>query len=116
MPSMTALHKGDVVLVPFEFTDRSGTKFRPAVVITSDEYQRTSPDLLLAAVTGNVNALPHPGDHALSDWERAGLRRPSLVQMKVTTVEQGVIQQKLGRLSKRDLQAVEQGLRVALGL
>ncbi len=113
---MTVYNKGDVVLVPFDFTDGSGTKMRPAVVVSDDSYNRGSPDVLLASITSNLNATPHPGDHLVKDWKRAGLLKPSLAQTKLATMESSFIGRKLGSLSARDLQAVENGLRLALGL
>jgi mRNA-degrading endonuclease toxin of MazEF toxin-antitoxin module len=80
--SMTTWRKGDVVLVPIGFTDQSGAKRRPAVVISSDPYNTQSPDVMIASITGNLQAVRHPGDHLLHHWREAGLLRPSLVQAK----------------------------------
>jgi mRNA interferase MazF len=113
---MTNFRSGDVVLVRIEFTDQSGGKWRPAVVVSSDRYNDESPDLLIVSVTGNLRALPHPGDYRIRDWQAAGLLRPSLAQAKVATVEASIIGRKLGSLSQRDLRAVKRGLREALAL
>jgi mRNA interferase MazF len=40
---MTACDFGDVLLVPFPFTDETGAKQRPAVVVNSARYQRERP-------------------------------------------------------------------------
>ena len=64
---MTAYRRGDVVLVPFDFTDRSGSKWRPAVIVSGQRYNRQTPDVLIASITGNLRAMPHPGDHRLGD-------------------------------------------------
>lgn len=45
---------GDVLLVPFPFTDQTTTKQRPAVVVSSDAYHRERPDLIILAVTSQV--------------------------------------------------------------
>ena len=57
-----ALQRGDVVLVPFPFSDLSATKVRPAVVVSSPLYHATEPDLMLAALTSNVAAATGPLD------------------------------------------------------
>jgi mRNA interferase MazF len=113
---MTSYRRGDVVLVPFDFTDRSGTKWRPAVVVSGERYNATSPDVLIASITGNLAARPHIGDHRLEEWQAAGLLRPSLAQCKIATIEASMIGRRLGRLTERDLAAVSAGLRSALGL
>ena len=43
-------HFGDVILVPFPFTDQTTTKKRPAVVVSSEVYHRERPDLILMAI------------------------------------------------------------------
>ncbi len=53
-PPTTLYEYGDVVLVPFPFTDQSAAKQRPAVIISSNEYQRELPDVLLMAVTSRA--------------------------------------------------------------
>ena len=50
----TCCEFGDVVLVPFPFTDQSTTKKRPAVVVSSDRYHRERQDLIILAVTSQV--------------------------------------------------------------
>ena len=54
MPTTTGYEFGDIVLVPFPFTDQSTSKQRPAVVISSAAYQRERPDLIILAVTSQV--------------------------------------------------------------
>lgn len=51
MPPTTIYSFGDLVLVPFPFTDQSGFKKRPAVIISSAMYQGARRDLILMAVT-----------------------------------------------------------------
>jgi mRNA interferase MazF len=42
---------GEVVLVPFPFTDQSGTKKRPAVIVSGDGYNTSRRDILIMAIT-----------------------------------------------------------------
>ena len=41
---------GDVVLVPFPFTDQSGTKNRPAVVVSSHGHNASRRDIVIMAI------------------------------------------------------------------
>lgn len=113
---MTTWRRGDVVLVPIGFTDRSGIKLRPAVIVSSDQSNRESPDVMIASITGHLQAVHHPGDHVPRQWKAASLLRPSLVQAKLATVETSILGRRLGSLSPDDLAAFDRGLREVLGL
>ena len=54
MPNTTAYSFGDVVLVPFPFTDHTASKKRPAVVVSADPYHQRRADVTLMAVTSQV--------------------------------------------------------------
>ena len=51
MPSTTRYKRGDVVLVPFPFTDLSSSKRRPALVISPDALNDQMEDVVVAALT-----------------------------------------------------------------
>jgi len=48
---MTAYKRGDVVLVPFPFSNQTDAKKRPAVIISSDAYNNISSDIVIMAIT-----------------------------------------------------------------
>lgn len=54
MPSMISYKQGDVLLVPFPFTDQSGQKQRPAVVVSGNAYNQVHPDLIMAPITSQI--------------------------------------------------------------
>jgi mRNA interferase MazF len=49
---------GNVVLVPFPFTDQTASKQRPAVVVSSRAYGQERPDLLMMAITSQLHPSP----------------------------------------------------------
>lgn len=49
---MSFYSRGDIVLIPFPFTDLSGNKVRPAIVISNAKVNKTS-DLILAQITSD---------------------------------------------------------------
>lgn len=111
-----AFQRGDVVLLPFPFSDLTTTKTRPAVVVSSDLYHDNRPDLLVAYVSSQLSQLREPTDHLLADWQAAGLLRPSFVRAKIATIEPTLVVHAVGTLSATDLEMVDQKLRSALGL
>ncbi len=51
---MTHYNRGDVVLVPFPFSDQTTAKKRPAVIISSNTYNDTSRDIVIMAITSQA--------------------------------------------------------------
>ena len=45
---------GEVVLVPFPFTDQLGSKKRPAIVVSSSSHGANRRDIVIMAITGQV--------------------------------------------------------------
>ena len=69
------MQPGDVVTV--EFPGVTGVKRRPAVIVSTNMYHRSRPDVILALLTGQVGDATAPTDYTLQDWAQAGLHRPS---------------------------------------
>ena len=53
---------GDVVLVPFPFTNQTESKKRPAIVVSSRAYNSVKPDLVVMAVTSQLRPSPEFGE------------------------------------------------------
>ena len=45
---------GDVVLVPFSFTNQTASKKRPAVVVSNRAYNSARPDLVVMPITSQL--------------------------------------------------------------
>ena len=98
---MTTYKQGDVVLAPFPFTDQSGVKQRPAVVLSGFTYNRSHPDLILAPITSQITN--SADEVTLTDWKSAGLLKPSVVKPLLSSFETTLIRRPLGKLSESDL-------------
>ena len=112
---MTGYEFGDLVLVPFPFTDQSAIKRRPAVVVSSAAYHRTRPDLLIMAVTSQQPSTLSVGEVQIQDWQGAGLLKPSVLKPVLTTIDPVLVLKKLGRLMSTDQAALRQALTTILG-
>ena len=71
---------GEVVLVPFPFTDQSGVKKRPAVIVSSASYNANRRDLIIMAITSQVRQPLGFGEALVSDWQTAGLIKPLVLK------------------------------------
>lgn len=112
---MTGYEFGDVVLVPFPFTDQSAVKRRPAIVISSAAYHRARPDLLIMAVTSQQTSTLSVGEVQVQDWQGAGLLKPSVLKPVLPTIDPALVLKRLGRLTPNDQAALRQVLTAILG-
>jgi mRNA interferase MazF len=100
-PDMQTYKPGDVVVVPFPFSDQNATKRRPALVCSSAAFNTTSRHLVLAMITTAAHA-KWPGDVNIQDLKRTGLPVPSLVRWKLFTLDSSLVLRRSGALSTRD--------------
>ncbi len=71
---------GDIMLVPFPFTDQTKTKKRPAVIVSSNAYNQNRPDIVIMAVTSQSHGSGYFGDIRIQKWQQASLLKPSLLR------------------------------------
>lgn len=103
---MTAYKSGEVLLVPFPFTDLTDAKQRPAVVLSSSHFNQIHQDVIIAAITSHLTRATIKDDYQLTAVEQvsAGLPKPSIVKLgKVTTLDQRLIRRRLGRLPPKSM-------------
>ena len=115
MPPTTHFEFGDIVLVPFPFTDQSGSKKRPAVIVSSAAYHQARHDVLIMAVTSQLRPSGSFGETMVQHWQAAGLLKPSAIKPVITTIEQSLVIRNLGRLNDADLSALKSTLVSIIG-
>ena len=112
---MTPSEFGDIILVPFPFTDQTTSKKRPAVVISSAAYNTERPDLIIMAVTSQIKPTAIIGEVIVQGWQEVGLLKPSAIKPVITTIEKTLVIKTMGRLSEDDQKAMQQSLKAILG-
>jgi len=112
---MTRYSFGDVVLVPFPFTDLRDIKNRPAVVVSAAAFHREQANVILITVSSKRDALGGIGTMELTSWQQAGLAKPSIVRPVLITLSTGRVLRKLGKLSVQDETALRALLPALLG-
>lgn len=112
---MTSFEFGDIVYVAFPFTDQSSEKKRPAVVVSSESYNRVKSDLIIMALTSRIHVAPGLGEALVDDWREAGLPKPSMLKPVLATIEKDMVRKRLGRLSAADTATARGMLRTIIG-
>jgi mRNA interferase MazF len=112
---MTNYNFGDVVLVPFPFTNQARTKKRPAVVVSKTVYNSSHPDVVLAAITSQIRKPLKIDEVEIIEWQNSGLLKPSVIKPVFTTIEKKLISRRLGRLEFSDANNLRKILQLILG-
>ena len=76
--------------MPFVFSEETGRKIRPVLVISAARYNRNRQDLVVAAITSNVRRRLF-GDYVVAEWASAGLLLPSVVTGILRTIKQTMV-------------------------
>lgn len=99
----------DVVVVPFPFTERPASKRRPALVVSEAHFNQQHGHLVLAMIT-TAGQTAWPSDIVIADIAAAGLPAPSVVRLKLFTLDESLIARRIGELARRDAAAVASAL------
>jgi len=89
------MNKGDIVLIPFPFTDLSGNKNRPAIIlIVSDE------DVTVCFITTQLKWQTEY-DIPIKPSDLNGIKKISLIRLnKLATIDKGLIIGRIGVLDR----------------
>jgi mRNA interferase MazF len=113
------MHKqGTIVLVPFPFTDLSGDKVRPALILNDKHYGN---DVLVCFISSMVSQRRSPYEILVStdqdDFLHTGLKVTSTIRVnKIATLDTRVIIGKLGVIDRTTMATVKKILKVYLGV
>jgi mRNA interferase MazF len=110
--TMPSFSKNDVVLVAYPFSDRSGVKVRPAVVVSGEHRSR---DVFVVPLTSKTDRMIE-GEFSLADWHGAGLNVASVVKRGLYTIHESLVIKMVGRLGTDDARQINAALRQWLGL
>ena len=93
-----SLHKGDLVLLPFPFTDLSATKVRPAIVLWTNQI-----DVTVCFVSSqnldNISSEEFIIEENNPEFKQTGLKIQSkVIVSKLVTIQGNLINRRLGHL------------------
>ena len=115
------MKRGDVVLLDHPFSDASGSKVRPALVVQGDRDNARLSNTIVALLTRNTSRLNEPThllvDPSTVDGRSTGLRQPSVVVFNnLFTVSRTKILRVIGSLPLSMKGPIDDCLKSALDL
>jgi len=104
--------QGDILLVPVPFTDLSTNKRRPVLVISNDDYNNITEDVIVAAITSNLTDKKYAVIITNEDLESGNLKVTSCIRAdKIFTISQTIVMNKFGTVKKHVIDAVKSKIR-----
>lgn len=115
MTSQLAYRRGDVVYADMPLVTGPGSKRRPAVIVSSNEYNDGRDEVIASGATRAVDDTSL-GNYVLADWQTAGLRQRSAVTGWPVAISKEKVLRRYGRVSERDMAAIDHSLILIFGL
>ena len=99
------MQKGDIVLIPFPFTDLTGSKKRPALILLSGSL-----DVTVSFISTQLH-WQEPTDLLLQPNATNGLKKPSLIRIgKIATVDKALMIGRLGSINAKQVEELDKKL------
>jgi len=97
---MSIYKQRDIVLVPFPFSDLSGRKVRPVLILSNDAYNQRSADVVVCGLTTNLRPVPYSIIVDVTDVEQPGtLRQKGKIKADtIASLEQSLLIKQIARL------------------
>ena len=112
------MRRGEIWWASLPEPSRSGPGLRrPVLIVSDDSFNRSRIATIIAAViTGNLQLAEAPGNVRLAG-PASGLPKASVVDVsQLITLDKAMITSRLGRASTTQMDSVDKGLRLVLGL
>ncbi|MBI4177460.1 MAG: type II toxin-antitoxin system PemK/MazF family toxin [Candidatus Aenigmarchaeota archaeon] len=103
--------QGEILLIPFPFTDLTTAKKRPVLILSKTEINRKSVDFISCGITSNIQDAEHSILIDNDDLESGYLPKPSRIKINVIfTLEKSCAIKSLGKIKESALDKVKEGL------
>ena len=116
------VRRGDIVLVDFPYSDRTGSKVRPALVVQADVWNQLLDDTILALITSSRHRRVGANtqlfiDLTTAEGRQTGLRLDSIIQCEnLITYDRALILRVFGNLAASSMSQLDDCLKAALGI
>jgi mRNA interferase MazF len=102
-------NQGEIVLIPVPFTDLSSIRRRPVIVVSNDQYNRATTDVVVVAMTSTPVHNPYSFTITSADLASGALNHPGTVRVdKIYTLSQGIIVKTFAKVNAATLDRIRQ--------
>ena len=102
MKSGTKFEQGEIVLVPFPFSDLSSVKHRPVLILSNNVYNKKTEDIVTCGITSNLKDSEFSVLVENKDLIEGRLPVKSRIKVdKLFTLKQSLVKRKIAKINKK---------------
>jgi len=104
--------QGDILLIPIPYSDLTSNKKRPVLVLSNDEYNTKTEDIIVVAITSNITSKEYSILISNKDLQEGNLQVNSCIRVdKIYTLSQSIVIKKFGAVKPEIINNVKEKLR-----
>lgn len=110
-----AFEQGDIVIIPFPFTDLSSVKQRPVLIISNSGYNQSTEDVVVCGITSNIKDIRYSVSLDNTDLLEGRVPVASRIKVdKIFTLKQSLAKKKVAHLKPEVLEKVKEEIKKLL--
>lgn len=100
--------QGDILLIPIPFSDLQSSKKRPVLVFSNDLYNITTEDIVVMAITSNIQPKEYTVLITKDDLIEGEIKVDSNVRVdKIYTLSKSIVIKRIGCVNKNTIEKVK---------
>ena len=111
MRSGIVFEQGEILIVPFPFSDLSSIKQRPVLVLSKIDYNKNADDIITCGITSNLKDSNYSVLIENKDLERGEIPIVSRIKVdKLFTINKIIVKKSVGKVKKHIIEAAKKEL------
>ena len=108
MEQVSLIGQGDLLLVPFPFSDQSGRKVRPVIVMSNDDFNSHSDDLIVVGVTSSGSVGKYTLDFSTNDLNNGKLFLKCYIKVEnILKLDKELVIKRIGSVKEEKMKLIE---------
>ncbi|MDA9818079.1 type II toxin-antitoxin system PemK/MazF family toxin [Flavobacteriaceae bacterium] len=100
----------DIVIIPFPFSDDiDKQKYRPALVVSSEEYNKKTGCSVFIMITSAKHSSFY-NDYVIKNYDGTNLQSGCIIRYKFFTLDNTIVKQTIGRLNDDDIPNIKDNI------